>query len=116
MKVAAVAIMVPSWEEGLTFYTRGLGFEVVEDVAQGSKRWVAVRAPGGGPRLVLAVGTDRPMARVARFLETDDWDRDAGRIEGAGGRFEEAPRDEPYGRVAVWRDPFGNRWDLVAPR
>ncbi|MGR3541891.1 MAG: VOC family protein [Hasllibacter sp.] len=115
MKVAAVAIMVPSWDEGLSFYANGLGFAVTADVDQGAKRWVTVRAPGGGPDLVLAVGADRPMARVARFLETGDFARDRARIEAAGGTFEEAPRDEPYGRVAVWHDPFGNRWDLIAP-
>ena len=115
MRLSAVAIMVPSWDEGLAFYASGLGFEIAEDVDQGRKRWVTVRAPAGGPRLVLAVGEDAPMIRVARFLETDDFARDAARIEAAGGTFEEAPRDEPYGRVAVWRDPFGNRWDLIEP-
>lgn len=115
MRIAALAIMVPGYDEGLAFYAGGLGFAVAEDADQGRKRWLALRAPGGGPRLILAVGADRPMTRVARFLETDDFARDMARITAAGGAFEEPPREEPYGRVAVWRDPFGNRWDLIQP-
>jgi uncharacterized glyoxalase superfamily protein PhnB len=53
--------------------------------------------------------------RVGFFLHTDDFDRDHARMRAAGVVFDEAPRDEPYGRVAVWRDPFGNRWDLIGP-
>ena len=113
MKLAAVALMVPEWDAGLSFYADGLGFEVVEDRDQGRKRWVTVRAAAGDPVLVLAVGRDAPRDRVAYFLETEDFARDAARIEAAGGRFEEAPRFEDYGMVAVWRDPFGNRWDLI---
>lgn len=114
-RVGAVALMVPDHEAGLAFYAGGLGFEVVADVSEPRKRFVAVRPEGAGTALVLAVGADGPRARVAYFLETDDFDADSARIEAAGGTFEEAPRDEPYGRVAVWRDPFGNRWDLVEP-
>ena len=113
MRLAAVALMVPDWDAGLRFYADGLGFEVVEDRAHGAKRWVTVRAAPGDPALVLAVGADAPRSRVSYFLETDDFARDAARIEAAGGTFEESPRREDYGAVAVWRDPFGNRWDLI---
>ena len=112
MRLAAVALMVPDWDAGIAFYVDGLGFELVEDRAEGRKRWVTVRAGAEGPLLVLAVGADPARRRVAYFLETDDFAADAARIEAAGGRFEEAPRIEAYGTVAVWRDPFGNRWDL----
>ena len=109
--------MVPDWDAGIAFYVDGLGFDLVEDRAEardgGRKRWVTVRAAPGETLLVLAVGSDPPRARVAYFLATDDFARDAARIKAAGGRFEEAPRVEGYGTVAVWRDPFGNRWDLI---
>ena len=114
-RLGAVALMVPGYDEGLSFYVDGLGFELLEDVDQGDKRWVLVRPEGGGAALVLAVGADGPRGRVAYFLETDDFDRDAARIVAAGGAFEEEPRAEPYGTVAVWRDPFANRWDLIQP-
>ena len=115
IRLGAVALMVPDYDAGIAFYT-AIGFELTSDLDQGRKRWVTVRAPGGGSEMVLAVGPDRPMARVARFLHTDAFEAEAARIEDAGGVFEETPRDEPYGRVAVWRDPFGNRWDLIEPR
>ena len=82
------------------------------------------RRPGGGTALLLARAADARQAaaignqtggRVGFFLHTDDFARDHARIMAAGGVFEETPRNEPYGRVAVWRDPFGNRWDLIGP-
>ena len=114
IRLGAVALMVPDYDDGIAFYT-AIGFEVTADVDQGRKRWVTVRAAGGGSEMVLAVGADRPMERVARFLHTEDFKATADLIRAAHGLFEEAPRDEPYGRVAVWRDPFGNRWDLIEP-
>ncbi len=53
--------------------------------------------------------------RVFLFLQTDDFARDHAAMLAAGVMFEEPPRHEPYGSVAVWRDPFGNRWDLIGP-
>ena len=85
------------------------------DSAEPAKRFVSVRPPGAETALVLAVGADGPRARVAYFLETDDFERDRTALIAAGATFEETPRDAPYGRVAVWRDPFGNRWDLIEP-
>ena len=122
MKLAALSLVVPDYAAGLDFFCTGLGYELVEDVDQGRKRWVTIRAPGGGPLLVLgraetsaqraAIG-NQAGGRVWLFLETDDFKRDAARITTAGGVFEEQPRHEPYGTVAVWCDPFGNRWDLI---
>jgi uncharacterized glyoxalase superfamily protein PhnB len=68
-----------------------------------------------GPEQVAAIGK-QAGGRVFLFLMTDDFDRDRARMVAAGVIFEEDPRDEPYGRVAVWRDPFGNRWDLIEPK
>ena len=107
--------MVPDYDAGIDFYVGAMGFDLVADVPQGARRWVTVRPPGAQTALVLAVGEDAPPRRVAYFLETDDLARDRAAMEAAGVVFEEATRDEPYGRVAVWRDPFGNRWDLIEP-
>jgi predicted enzyme related to lactoylglutathione lyase len=123
MRLKALALVVPDYDAGIAFFT-ALGFTVTADQDQGRKRWVTVCPPGGGPDLVLARAdtADQRAAignqaggRVFLFLQTDDFARDADRITAAGGVFEETPRNEPYGRVAVWRDPFGNRWDLIEP-
>jgi predicted enzyme related to lactoylglutathione lyase len=123
-RISAVALVVPDYDAAIAFYT-GIGFEVRanEDMG-GGKRWVTVAPAGAETALVLArAADDRQTAaignqtggRVGFFLQTDDFSRDHARITAAGGHFEETPRDEPYGRVAVWRDPFGNRWDLIGP-
>ena len=123
-RIAAIALVVPEYEAGLAFYVGKLGFRLVEDIDQGRKRWVVVEPPGGGTRLVLARAEGEAQVaaignqaggRVFLFLETDDFARDHAAMLAAGVSFEEAPRHEPYGSVAVWRDPFGNRWDLIGP-
>ncbi len=123
MQLAAFSILVPDYDPAIAFYCGGLGFALTEDIDQGRKRWVTVQAaPGLRVVLARAEGADqlaalaRPMGgRVWLFLESTDFDTDAARITAAGGLFEETPRSEPYGKVAVWRDPFGNRWDLIQP-
>ena len=122
-RLALTALLVPDCDEAIAFF-RGLGWRVATDEDQGTKRWVTVLPPGGGGGLVLAraEGAQRGAigrqsgGRVGLFVQTDDFAADAARIAASGGTFEEAPRDEPYGRVSVWRDPWGNRWDLIAPR
>lgn len=123
-RISAIALVVPDYEAGLAFYVDKLGFRLVEDLDQGRKRWVTVEPPGGGVRLVLAraEGETQEAAignqaggRVFLFLQTDDFARDHAAMLAAGVTFEEDPRHEPYGSVAVWRDPFGNRWDLIGP-
>ncbi len=124
-KISAVALVVPDYDAAIVFYRDVMGFDLTADVDQGRKRWVTVRPPGGGVELLLAQaqGPDQHAAighqtggRVFLFLETDDFARDHARMTAAGVVFEQAPRAEPYGTVAVWRDPFGNRWDLIQPR
>lgn len=123
MRLHAVTLLVPSYDEGLAFYAAGLGFRVLADEPQGDKRWVVVEPPGGGSALLLAVPTGEDCAalgrqaggRVAFFLACDDFEAAHARLLAAGAVFEEAARREPYGTVAVWRDPFGNRWDLLGP-
>lgn len=123
-RIAALALVVPDYDAAIAFYVGALGFRLTEDIDQGRKRWVTVEAPGGGPRLVLARAEGDTQARaignqaggrVFLFLQTDDFARDHAAMLAAGVIFEEAPRHEPYGTVAVWRDPFGNRWDLIGP-
>jgi catechol 2,3-dioxygenase-like lactoylglutathione lyase family enzyme len=123
-RISAVALVVPDYDAGIAFYVGKLGFRLVEDIDQGRKRWVTVEPSGGGTRLVLAQaeGAEQLAAvgnqaggRVFLFLHTDDFARDHAAMLAAGVEFEEAPRQEPYGSVAVWRDPFGNRWDLIGP-
>ncbi|MCF8485244.1 MAG: VOC family protein [Rhodobacteraceae bacterium] len=123
-RLAAVSILVPDYDSAIRFYCGSLGFDLTEDIDQGDKRWVTVAPTGGGARIVLAqASTDAQKAaigqqgggRVWLFLQTDDFNRDYRRMQAAAVIFEETPRDEPYGRVAVWRDPFGNRWDLIGP-
>ena len=123
-RIAALALVVPDYDAAIRFFVDVLGFRLTEDIAQGHKRWVTVEPAGGGIRLVLAQaeGPEQTAAignqaggRVWLFLHSDDFARDHARMQAAGVIFEEAPRVEPYGTVAVWRDPWGNRWDLIQP-
>jgi catechol 2,3-dioxygenase-like lactoylglutathione lyase family enzyme len=122
-RLGAVSLIVPDYDAAIAFFRDGLGFRLTDDLPQGAKRWVTVEPPGGGARLVLARAEGDQRAgigahgagRVWLFYETDDFARDAARLVAAGAVFEEAPRHEPYGTVAVWRDPWGNRWDLIQP-
>lgn len=125
--LGAISLLVPSYDEGLDFYARVLGFEVIEDTAMApGKRWVLVAPPGSREtRILLAEASDDAQratigqqagGRVFLFLHTDDFHRDHRRYLAAGVRFLEEPREEAYGTVAVFADPFGNKWDLLQPR
>ena len=123
---AAVTLVVRDYDEAIAFYTGGLGFRLVEDTPLGDgKRWVVVApATGTGAALLLAradgdgqaarVG-DQTGGRVAFVLTTTDIAADYARMRAGGVMFTEEPRHEPYGTVAVFVDPFGNRWDLIEP-
>jgi catechol 2,3-dioxygenase-like lactoylglutathione lyase family enzyme len=124
--LAAITLLIPTYDEGIGFFRDVLGFELVEDTPlDGGKRWVVVRPRGAGATgLLLAqpaddaqearVG-DQTGGRVFLFLHTDDFAGDHERYVAAGVRFLEQPREEEYGMVAVFEDPFGNRWDLLGP-
>ena len=124
MHLALVSVLVPSYAEGIAFFTGALGFDLLEDTDRGGgKRWVRV-APSGAQTAILlaeAKGDQRDAigrqggGRVWLFLHTEDFAADHARLTRAGVIFEEAPRQEAYGTVAVFRDPFGNRWDLIEP-
>ena len=123
-----VALIVREYEPAIAFFVDVLGFELVENSPSLTndgrpKRWVVVRPPGAETGLLLAradgahqaarVG-DQFAGRVGLFLRVDDFDARYERMRAAGVRFVSEPRDEPYGRVAVFLDLEGNRWDLLS--
>ena len=121
-RLSALALVAPDYDAAIAFYVGQLGFRLTEDVDPGTRRRVTVEPPGGGARLLSAraEGPDQARAignqaggRVFLFLETDDFARDHAAMLTAGIACEEPPRHEPHGTVAVWRDPFGNRRDLL---
>ncbi|MEV6407501.1 VOC family protein [Streptomyces bobili] len=126
-RIALVTLVVDDYDEAIRFYTEAVGFRLVEDEARpDGSRWVVVR-PGGhqeGTGLLLArakddtqrsrVG-DQTGGRVGFFLHTDEFAGDHARMSAAGVTFLEEPRHESYGSVAVFRDLYGNRWDLLQP-
>ena len=126
-RIAAVTLVVRDYDEAIHFYTRQLGFELLEDTDQGQgKRWVLVAPPGSaGPALLLAqAATPEQTASIGRqtggrvsfFLYTDSFAQDHARLLAQGVRFLEEPRHESYGTVAVFEDLYGNQWDLLEPR
>lgn len=125
--LAAISLLVPDYDEAIQHYCGGLGFELVEDTdLGGGKRWVLVAPPGSREtRLLLAKASkpeqsarigDQAGGRVFLILYTDDFGRDYARFEAAGAVFTEEPRRETYGTVCVFRDRFGNLWDLLQPK
>lgn len=126
-RLAQVSFLVRDYDEAIAFFTRSLGFELREDTPlAGGKRWVVVAPPGGaGATLLLARAAtpeqqarigDQAGGRVFLFLHSDGFARDHAAFTAHGVRFVEVPRDEPYGRVAVFLDLYGNKWDLVQAR
>ena len=130
MQIDLVTIVVQEYDPAIEFFTAVLGFELVEDSASLTndgrpKRWVVVRAPGAETGILLAqadgetqrgaVG-NQVAGRVGFFLRVDDFDIAYDRMVAAGVEFVTTPRAEPYGRVAVFVDIAGNRWDLLGPK
>jgi catechol 2,3-dioxygenase-like lactoylglutathione lyase family enzyme len=122
-----VTVVVAEYDPAIRFFVDVLGFELTEDAPSltndgRAKRWVVVRPPGAVTGLLLAradgeaqakaVG-DQAAGRVAFFLRVDDFDAAHARLVAAGVKLESAPRSEPYGRVVVFQDIAGNKWDLL---
>jgi catechol 2,3-dioxygenase-like lactoylglutathione lyase family enzyme len=130
MHLEQVALIVEDYDRAIRFFVDVLGFELVEDVPAltsdgGPKRWVVVRPPAAesglllaqadGERQAQAVG-DQFAGRVGLFLRVDDFEATYDRMRAAGVVFVGEPREEPYGKVVVFVDVAGNRWDLLGPR
>ena len=130
MHLEQMALVVEDYDAAIAFFVDVLGFELVEDSPSLTndgrpKRWVVVRPPGAqtalllaqadGERQAAAVG-DQFAGRVGLFLRVDDFEAAYGRMQAAGVEVFGEPRDEPYGRVVVFADVAGNRWDLLGPR
>lgn len=126
-RIAHIAILVREYDEAIRFYTKTLGFVLLEDTDLGNgKRWVRVAPPGStSAGLLLARATTPQQAsrignqtggRVFLFLHTDDFRQDYDRLRAQGVIFVREPREEPYGIVAVFLDLYGNKIDFIQPR
>ncbi len=129
MDIGLVTLLVADYDEAIGFYVDKIGFDLVEDSSSLTndgqpKRWVVVRPPGATTGLLLSEASDDAQratvgnqagGRVGLFLNTDDFNRQYQRMVHAGVVFIGDPRDEPYGRVVVWQDLYGNLWDLIEP-
>lgn len=123
-----VAVIVSDYDEGIAFFVNVLGFDLVEDQPSLTndgrpKRWVVVRPKGGGTGLLLAQADGKLQqeavgsqfaGRVGLFLRVEDFDETYRRLTEAGVVFVSGPRSEPYGKVAVFLDLAGNKWDLLS--
>lgn len=125
LHLSLVTLVVPDYDAAILFYRDVLGFTLIEDTAlSGGKRWVRVQPSGGGTGFLLAKAVDDSQSasignqtggRVSFFLQTDDFARDFAALTAKGVVFMEPPRHEHYGFVAVFKDPFGNKFDLIGP-
>ena len=122
--LAQIALVVRDYDEAIAYFTQVFRFEVLEDSELSpQKRWVVVRPKGSqGCSLLLAKAADEQQSsrignqtggRVFLFLYTDDLDRDAAYLSEAGVRFLRGPLEEPYGKVMVVEDLYGNKWDWI---
>ena len=126
LDIRQISLLVRDYDEAIAYYRDFLGFELIADTQQTpTKRWVVVAPRGGVARLLLAKASNEHQAarvgdqtggRVFLFLATDDFDATYARYAAAGVHFIEAPRQEAYGKVVVFEDLYGNRWDLVERR
>lgn len=125
-ELSQVALVVADYDEAIAFYTQKLRFTLVEDtVLSPTKRWVVIAPPGStGARLLLAkAATAEQVSRVGNqtggrvflFLHTDNFDRDYQWLQEQAIRIIRTPETEVYGKVAVFEDLYGNRWDLIGP-
>ena len=124
-----ISVVVSEYDPAISFFVNALDFDLVEDSPALTndgrpKRWVVVRPPGAATGLLLAQADGEDQAatvgrqaagRVGFFLHVEDFDVAYARMTSAGVQFLTAPRVEAYGRVAVFADIAGNKWDLIGP-
>jgi catechol 2,3-dioxygenase-like lactoylglutathione lyase family enzyme len=121
--IGYVALVVRDYDEAIAFFTKTLHFELVEDTPIEGKRWVLVAPPGSRGTCLLLARASTPEqlehvgnqtgGRVSLFLHTDDFWRDYRELRAKGVEFAREPKEESYGTVAVFRDLYGNLWDLL---
>lgn len=126
MGIIHTALVVRDYEEAKDFYCGKLGFVVVEDTQLAKKRWVRIRPPGAqGSEILLSKAVDERQAaaignqaggRVLFFLHTDNFEADYAKFSSLGIEFTEGPWNDSYGTVAVFKDLYGNRIDLIQPK
>ncbi|MBP7688551.1 MAG: VOC family protein [Thermoflexales bacterium] len=125
--IVSLALVVRDYDEALAFFTQALRFALIEDTDMGNgKRWVVVAPAGGqGASLLLAKAVNDEQTahvgnqtggRVFLFLHTTDFEGDYRHMQAHGVRFAEEPREEAYGRVVVFFDLYGNKWDMIQPK
>jgi catechol 2,3-dioxygenase-like lactoylglutathione lyase family enzyme len=127
-RLGLISLVVREYDEALEFFVGKLGFALVEDryVPEQSKRWVVIAPPGASESRLLLARASSPEqqsrvgsqtgGRVFLFLYTDDFWRDYERYQARGVEFVHPPKEEPYGIVAVFKDLYGNMWDLLQPK
>ena len=124
--VAQISLLVNDYDEAIEFYTQKLGFKLLEDTTIGKgKRWVTVGSENKyGCNLLLAKAVNEVQqkavgnqsgGRVFLFLYTDSFWEDFETMKSKGVEFNEEPREEPYGTVVVFKDLYGNLWDMIQP-
>ncbi|GIO34620.1 MULTISPECIES: VOC family protein [Paenibacillus] len=123
--IVHIALVVKDYDEAIDFYTKKLHFELIEDTYQPEqdKRWVVVSPPGSSGTTILLAKASKPEqeafignqsgGRVFLFLYTDDFWRDYNEMTSNGIEFVREPKEQPYGMVAVFKDLYGNLWDLL---
>lgn len=123
--IVHIALVVNDYDEAIAFYTQKLHFTLVEDLYQPEqdKRWVVVAPPGSAGTTVLLARASKPEqepfvgnqagGRVFLFLNTDDFWRDYADMKQSGIEFVREPKEDSYGTVAVFKDLYGNLWDLL---
>ena len=126
-RIAHFSLLVDDYDEAIAFYTQKLQFELLSDERlTETKRWVLVKPRGQGDCSILLAKADgttqrnfvgnQTGGRVFVFLNTDDFDRDFANLKKHNIKIVREPSDEVYGRVAVFEDLYGNKWDLIEPR
>jgi len=125
-EIAQIALVVKDYDEAILFYCKKLHFQLIEDTPLSPvKRWVLISPPGSsGTKLLLAKAANEEQlsragnqtgGRVFLFLHTDDFDCDYQNLLDQEVRIVREPAVEPYGKVAVFADLYGNLWDLIEP-
>ena len=126
-RIVHVSLLVDDYDEAIEFYTKQLDFELISDEKlTETKRWVIVRPKGSGDCSILLARADgdtqrsfvgnQTGGRVFLFMHTDNFDRDFRNLKNHNIRIVREPSDEVYGRVAVFEDLYGNKWDLIEPK